>query len=218
MDLFFESGMSQPDKLEKRKTVSQQDAAGEDTQVVTNPAFSDPAQEGTDLEPKDLDSRERGSSDDDHHHLSSREKVAAARAAHNRVRISAEHKYSESPHHGAAFWSSERKDVPMYFGHQPEDSECKRFTTLDRAVEALGTITFVMLLPSVLGFLPFFLPLAGRERECTIPDASLASQLLSDEVPPSNGAHSNNGTLSTQSFPCAEIRTPAFLFYTCPFW
>ena len=87
---------------------------------------------------------------------------------------------------------------------------------LDRAMEVLATFTFVMVLPPVLGFLPFFVPLAGKERECKIPDASLASELLADEALPSNGTYSNNGTELT--FPCAEIRTSTFLLYTCPGW
>ena len=191
--------MSAPDAFDEKKDVQK------DTKV-DNPAYAGSPQKGTEREREEI-----GNADDAHNSRS--RKIKEMR---NNLRISSVHRYKESRHYRAAFWSSERKDVPMYFGHQPEGTDCKRFTFLDHAMEVLATIAFVMVLPAVFGFLPFFVPLAGEERECKIPDASLASQLLADQTLPSNATYSNSSTELT--FPCAEIRTSTFLFYTCPGW
>ena len=212
MDAMSEIGVPQPDALPQRKPLEDRLGASDDedgTQSVTNPASAD--------------SDGANTSDDRH---SKRLQVAAGIAASKRATSSAQHKYKLSRHHGAAFWSSQRLDVPMYFGHQPEGPECKRFTLLDRVMELLGTITFVMLVPPVLGVLPFFVPLAGQERECTMPSESLMDEMIydsnDDEVPgqtlPSNSTYLNGTTLLTETFPCAELRTSTFLFYTCPGW
>eukprot|EP01043_Picozoa_sp_COSAG02_P082957 COSAG02_NODE_21071_length_804_cov_0.899291_1_plen_135_part_10 len=135
MDI-FEIGMSRTDALPQRKPLDGLGAPSDEegSQSVSNPASTD--SDGT-------------NSSDDHH--SKRLQVAASIAASKRglqsaLTSSAQQKYNLSRHYGAAFWSSQRLDVPMFFGHQPEGPNCKRFTLLDRVMELLGTITFVILL------------------------------------------------------------------------
>ena len=200
--------MSNPDARATRKGAS--DGSGEGTQAasreVGNPIIN-------------ADSAHEEPAVDCAKSLDSRSKIAAGIATTKRVRRSVEHKYVESTHHGAAFWSSQRTDVPMYFGHQPEDTNCKRFTAQDHAMELLGKVTFEWLLPAVLGLFPFFVPLGHGARKCIIPDAVLLSELTpGDEAM----LHANitylNVTLSDRTFPCADIRKSSFLFYTCPGW
>eukprot|EP01043_Picozoa_sp_COSAG02_P061412 COSAG02_NODE_8253_length_2640_cov_8.817001_2_plen_204_part_00 len=130
------------------------------------------------------------------------------------------HKYESSPHLGASLWSEERKDTPMYFGHTPEQG--RALTATERIVDWVADALFVMLLPALVGFLPFFVPLGGKDRVCVIPggvrDAFDLSSNASDlALLPSSGAHSNVTVLDA-TIPCAEIRTSAFIFYTCPLW
>ena len=130
------------------------------------------------------------------------------------------HKYESSPHLGASLWSEERKDMPMYFGHKPEQGKAP--TAHERIVEWVSHVMFVMLLPALVGFLPFFVPLGARDRVCVIPggvrDAfDLPSNVSYLALLPSSGAHSNITVLGA-TIPCAEIRTSAFTLYTCPLW
>lgn len=138
--------------------------------------------------------------------------LAAGVAMSKQVRHQLQDTYTDSVHHGAAMWSSLRRDVPMYFGHQPEDG--KIFTTQDHVMEVLGELMTVMLLPALGGLSPFFVPLAGANRRCIIPDAGVEDNGLLLRLNTTDA----NVTLPDFTIPCAEIRSMSFLFYTCPAW
>jgi hypothetical protein len=150
-------------------------------------------------------------------------KIGKGLAKSKSLRTGTLHKYDTSPHLGASLWAEERKDKPMYFGHKPEQGRAP--TWHERLVDWLAEVVFVMLLPALVGFLPFFVPLGGKDRVCVIPggvtdafDLSGLPSDVSDLALLSSNATYSNVTVLDARIPCAEIRTSAFILYTCPLW
>lgn len=149
----------------------------------------------------------------DGHHSNIKAKMKGTLGAGRALRRCTLHKYETSPHLGASLWSTERKDVPMYFGHKPDEG--RALSVHEQVVELFSDVLFVMLLPALIGLLPFVVPLGGKHRDCIIPGGLVDPSSLT--APPPNVTYANV-TLPDQTISCAEIRTSTFLLYTCPFW
>ena len=160
---------------------------------------------------------------------------AAADTVHALVREATKHvphneKYRASPHHGAAMWSQQRDDIAMHYfdpvatgssgvlccatrgPQRPTDGQeapHEETSFYDGWIWAAA----VLVLPSVLGILPFLTPLEGEEQTCTIPGRTEVVTVVSAE-----GEADADPILQEIEIPCATISTYSFIYWTCPLW
>ena len=94
---------------------------------------------------------------------------------------------------------------------QAGETETETAATCSRFWGSWAGSAAFLLLPAVVGLVPFLAPLGGELRSCEIPSSAEAEAAAA-------AADISTGALAGLTIPCAAIDTGYFIYNTCPLW